>query len=89
MCDPRLNQYMEVFLEISALLCISQFQLRPAPTPPFPPPPVFFIFAYFVYFHTVSYKFKVQRTPTELGLPVVLLSRYEQNLYLVRTPVRK
>ena len=28
---------------------------------------------YFVYFRTFSYKFKVQRTPTEFGLPVVLL----------------
>ena len=27
---------------------------------------------YFVYFHTFSYKFKVQRTPTEFGLPVFL-----------------
>ena len=26
---------------------------------------------YFVYFHTFSNKFKVQRTPTEFGLPVV------------------
>ena len=26
---------------------------------------------YFVYFHTFSYKFKVQRTPTEFGLTVV------------------
>ena len=26
---------------------------------------------YFVNFHTFSYKFKVQRTPTEFGLPVV------------------
>ena len=26
---------------------------------------------YFVYFHTVSCKFKVQRTPTEFGRPVV------------------
>ena len=26
---------------------------------------------YFVYFHTFSYKFKVQRTPTEFGLPVI------------------
>ena len=25
---------------------------------------------YFVYFHTISYKFKVQRTPTEFGPPV-------------------
>ena len=25
---------------------------------------------YFVYFHTFSYKFKVQRTPTEFGPPV-------------------
>ena len=28
---------------------------------------------YFVYFHTFSYKFKVQRTPTEFGLSVFLL----------------
>ena len=27
---------------------------------------------YFVYFHTFSYKFKVQRTPTEFRLPVAL-----------------
>ena len=26
---------------------------------------------YFVYFHTFSYKFKVQRTPTAFGLPVI------------------
>ena len=26
---------------------------------------------YFVYFNTFFYKFKVQRTPTEFGLPVV------------------
>ena len=26
---------------------------------------------YFVYFQTFPYKFKVQRTPTEFGLPVV------------------
>ena len=26
---------------------------------------------YFVYFHTFSSKFKVQRTPTEFGPPVV------------------
>ena len=26
---------------------------------------------YFVYFHTFSYKFKVQRTPTASGLPVI------------------
>lgn len=25
---------------------------------------------YFVYFHTFSYKFKVQQTPSEFGLPV-------------------
>ena len=25
---------------------------------------------YFVYFHKFSYKFKVQRAPTEFGLPV-------------------
>ena len=30
---------------------------------------------YFVYFHTFSYKFKVQRTPTEFGLPVVILQQ--------------
>ena len=29
---------------------------------------------YFVYFHTFSCKFKVQRTPTEFGLPVLGLS---------------
>ena len=28
---------------------------------------------YFVYFHTFSYKFKVQRTPTEFGLSVFSL----------------
>ena len=28
---------------------------------------------YFVYFHTFSYKFKVQRTPTEFELSVFLL----------------
>ena len=28
---------------------------------------------YFVYFHTFSYKFKVQRTLTEFGLSVFLL----------------
>ena len=27
---------------------------------------------HFVYFHTLSYKLKVQRTPTEFGLPVLL-----------------
>ena len=27
-----------------------------------------------VYFHTISYKFKVQRTPTEFGLPVVVMA---------------
>ena len=28
---------------------------------------------YFVYFHTFSYKFKVQRTPTEFGPPVTFV----------------
>ena len=46
---------------------------------------------YFVYFHTFSYKFKVQRAPTEFGLPVdepilpllvfPLLSRKENVLF--------
>ena len=31
---------------------------------------------YFVYFHAFSYKFKVQRTPTEFGLPV-----FQQHLF--------
>ena len=38
---------------------------------------------YFVYFHTFSYKFKVQRTPTEFGLPVPRLAcDHAPSLYL-------
>ena len=29
---------------------------------------------YFIHFHTFSYKFKVQRTPTEFGPPVSLIT---------------
>ena len=42
---------------------------------------------YFVYFHTFSNKFKVQRTPTEFGVPVPrlacdhALSLYRCNLF--------
>ena len=38
---------------------------------------------YFVYFYTFSYKFKVQRTPTEFGLPVPRLAcDHALSLYL-------
>ena len=33
---------------------------------------------YFDYFHTFSYEFQVQRTPTESGLPVVTQKKEQQ-----------
>ena len=44
---------------------------------------------YFVYFHTFSYKFKVQRTPTEFWLPVVFDTELQvcvQNFVWKRPP---
>ena len=35
---------------------------------------------YFVYFHTFPQKFKVQRTPTEFGLPVIYFDLFRSSL---------
>ena len=41
---------------------------------------------YFVYFHTLSYKFKVRRTPTEFGLHVIPWRNLSRKLTMVSYP---